>query len=112
MDYIFIAISVVLNSFAQIIQKTSAKKNKNQKNFSKSLMKDINFYIAAFIYSISTLFWTFSVKHIPLSIATPLTSLSIVVVIILSKFILKEKIPRNRIIGISAIMIGIVLISI
>lgn len=112
MDYLYIAISVLLNSVAQVIQKKIAHKNKDSKSFSVSLLKSKIFYFIIFLYSLATLFWSIAVKTIPLSYAAPITSFSIVIVALLSKIVLREEIPKTRLIGIAIILFGIVLISV
>ncbi len=54
----------------------------------------------------ATILWMYILKHYPLSIAYPLTSLSYVFGMLLGIFILHETIPFSRWIGVFFIMIG------
>jgi drug/metabolite transporter (DMT)-like permease len=63
------------------------------------------------LYMFSALLWLWILQHADLSFAYPMLSMAYVLVVLSSKFILKEKVPLIRWIGVIIICIGIFLIS-
>lgn len=65
-----------------------------------------------FLYGISSVFWLFVLKKIPLSVAYPSLSLTYIFIVILSVFILKEPFSVQKIFGVLFIFIGVCLLNI
>lgn len=63
------------------------------------------------LYMFSALLWLWILQHADLSYAYPMLSMAYVLIVLSSKFILKEKVPVIRWIGVIIICVGIFLIS-
>lgn len=77
----------------------------------KMLLMDINLYIGAGLYLTSALLNIYILKYLDYSIVLPLTSITYIWTILVSYWILKEKITPRKIIGVTAIFISSVLLS-
>jgi len=67
--------------------------------------------LGSLVYIVSILFWVFSLARVDLSFAFPFVALSYVLVIVASRFLLRESVPVLRWIGVLVICSGIVLVS-
>lgn len=108
--YVIIFIfSVCISSISQVLLKKSA--NIERKNKIKEYM---NLYVisAYGLLVLSTLFTMYAYKGINLSVGVMIESLGYIIVTILSYFILKEKITRNKVIGIFLIILGVTIFAI
>jgi drug/metabolite transporter (DMT)-like permease len=65
--------------------------------------------LAAFVVDI--ILWTLALKFLDVSLAFPLSSLSLIMVVFLSRLRLKEKISPRRWIGVSLILLGTVFVG-
>jgi len=63
------------------------------------------------LYMVSALLWLWILQNAELSYAYPMLSLAYVLIVLSSKFILKEHVPLIRWIGVIVICLGIFLIS-
>ena len=63
------------------------------------------------LYLIASLFWIVILSRVPVSWAYPMVSIAYVVVVILSKFLLKEDVSAVRFAGTLVICAGVVLVS-
>ncbi|MGB9812442.1 MAG: EamA family transporter [Thermovenabulum sp.] len=104
---IYIIISIMLGSAGHIIAKYSTY---NLKNI-VGLTKNLYFYISAFCYGISYIFWLMFLRDKPLSIVVPLNSITYVIVAMLSHFIFGEQLKPIQYIGIAVIILGISLLE-
>ncbi len=77
----------------------------------KQLLFNINFYLGGGVYFICALLNIYVLKYLDFSIVLPLTSITYIWTIMLSYFILKEKIGVRKISGIIGIIIGALLIA-
>ena len=102
-------LSSFLAAISQILLKLSAKKN--HKNW---IMEYINpFVISGYLLLLLTMIMNiYAYSGIDYKFGPILTTTSYIVVVILSIYILKEKLNKNKIIGISLILIGIVIFNI
>ena len=62
-------------------------------------------------YLAVTLFWTWTLRYLPLSLAYPSESLDLVLILIAAHFLLGEQIGPKRWLGAALIIIGIVLLT-
>ena len=62
-------------------------------------------------YGISTIFWIISLSKYDLSFAYPFLSVGYILILIASYFIFKENITVLKVVGVLAIIIGLILIS-
>lgn len=101
-------LGVIISSIAQILLKKSADIERENK-----LKEYLNFK-TIFAYTIffgATLCTVLAYKYIPLSMGPILESTQYIFVTIFSYFLLKEKITKNKIIGLATIIIGILIFS-
>jgi len=104
--YIF---AVFISSVSQILLKKSALKERQS-----WLLEYLNpiVILAYGLFFSSTLITIISYKVLPLSLGPVLESSGYLFVMVLSIFFLKEKVSKNRIIGIILIVIGITIFTI
>jgi hypothetical protein len=75
------------------------------------MLKNINLYIGGFLYASSAVLNIWLLKILDYSVILPLTSLTYIWTMILSYFILKEKITVKKIAGVCLILVGAIIIS-
>ena len=76
------------------------------------MIKNKNLYLGGGLYFISALLNIYILRFLDYSVVLPLTSLTYVWTMFLSKIFLKEKISAKKKIGIAVILIGACLVSI
>jgi multidrug transporter EmrE-like cation transporter len=106
--YLLALFNVVLISIGQIFLKKSALVA--TENFIEKLI-NINFITGLFFYGVSTLMWIVILKHIKLSVAYPMMSLSYVIVMIAAQIFFHEKVEVVQWTGIILIIMGVGLIA-
>ena len=104
--YIVLLIMTMLGSVASLFLKKASGSN----GF-VDMLKNINLYIGGFLYVSSAVLNIWLLKILDYSVILPLTSLTYIWTMVLSYFILKEKITVKKILGICLILIGAVIIS-
>ena len=77
----------------------------------KSVATDKLFWFGFICFSLTFIFWLLGIKKLSLSTAYPATALSIILIILMSKFILHETISRLHFWGIILVIIGILMIT-
>lgn len=113
-SYIFIGLAVIFNSIGQILQKIGSGRVKNE--HLNMGIKSIFVFFDPFIFGalimlfFATVFYLFALSKLPLSIAYPMLSSGYVLVVLLSKIFLKEKVSLRRWLGVFIIIIGIFII--
>ncbi len=73
--------------------------------------KNKNLLLGLFFFGISTIPFMFAIRMGPLSVLYPFVSISYIFITILSKYLLKEKITKYKILGILFIIVGVTLIG-
>lgn len=73
----------------------------------KNIATSIDFYIGAFLYIVSAQTNIQLYKHLDYSIGFPMTSIGYIWTILISYFVFKEKITKEKILAIALIVIGI-----
>ena len=68
-------------------------------------------WIGVGLFGVSSLFWLVVLSRVPLSLAYPFVGMSYVVVVGFSAFVLHERVPALRWIGVLVIVAGIVLVG-
>ncbi len=107
----YIILSVSINSVAQIMWKKGANlSNNNIKSIIKMMMNK-KVIIGLLLYALSAMIWIVVLSNAEVSYAYPLISLGYVTTTILSWLVLKEKISKKRIIGITIIIIGVIIVG-
>lgn len=109
--YYYMIFAVVFSSFGQLLQKIGSGKVKDEhlKVSFKSILVFFNPFIftALILLFFATLFYLIALSKLPLSIAYPLLSSGYVLVLLLSKFFLREKVGIKRWLGVFVIIMGI-----
>ncbi len=105
--YILLVIMTLLGAIASLfLKKASSSKS------ILDLIKNKNIYIGGFLYLSSAILNIYLLKFLDYSVVLPMTSITYIWTMILSYFILKEKISKKKIIGVISIIIGVVCIAI
>ncbi|WP_314837687.1 EamA family transporter [Solobacterium moorei] len=104
--YIVLLVMTMLGSVASLFLKKASGSN----GF-VDMLKNINLYIGGFLYVSSAVLNIWLLKILDYSVILPLTSLTYIWTMVLSYFILKEKITVKKILGICLVLIGAVIIS-
>ncbi len=66
--------------------------------------------VGLFMYGLSTVFWLIALSQKDLSYVYPFISLTFIIVLFLSYFVLKEQIGTARILGTTIIIIGLMVV--
>ena len=104
--YILLVIMTFLGAVASLfLKKASSSKS------ILDLIKNKNIYIGGFLYLSSAILNIYLLKFLDYSVVLPMTSITYIWTMILSYFILKEKISKKKIIGVISIILGVVCIA-
>lgn len=101
---ILVLISAVFSAFGQIAFKLSSKKSM------RNIFKNKFLFAGLFLYGFGTILFILSLRGGELTVLYPLVATSYIWTIFLANHYLKEKITRNKIIGILLIILGLILI--
>ena len=104
--YIVLLIMTMFGSVASLFLKKAS-----EANGLIDMFKNINLYIGGFLYVSSAILNIWLLKILDYSVILPLTSLTYIWTMVLSYFILKEKITVKKIAGVCLILIGAIIIS-
>ncbi len=105
--YIVLLIMTMFGSVASLFLKKASGLNSLI-----DMLKNINLYIGGFLYVSSAVLNIWLLKILDYSVILPLTSLTYIWTMVLSYFILKEKITVKKIAGVCLILVGAIIISI
>jgi len=114
MAYLLIVVSLVFTSGGQLLQKLAANKASAlpaQKHFLQRLFAQPETWWAILCLGIGTLLWLSVLYYMEVSKAFPFLSLGYVIIMLISRFVLKEEISGQRWLGVGFITFGIVLVS-
>lgn len=106
---IIFIVSIFIASISQVLLKKSAneeKKTKLQEYLNKNVI------IAYILLLASTLLTMTAYKNLELSTGVIIESISYIIIAVLSYFLFKEKITKNKLIGIIMIIAGIIVASV
>ncbi len=105
-------VACIIGAFGALYMKKSAANFtlKWKKLFSN--LKNKNLMIGLFLYAASTVLFVILLKHNKLMFLYPMTSLTYIFAIILSKMILNERITKYKIIAVILIILGNIFITI
>lgn len=104
--YIILLVLTVLGAFASLFLKRSS----NNKSISK-MLKNKNVYIGALLYIASAFLNIYVLKYLDYSIVLPLTSITYIWTMFISRKYLGEKINKNKIFGLLLILLGVFFIT-
>ena len=99
--YIVLLVMTMLGAVASLFLKKASGSNSLI-----DMLKNINLYIGGFLYVSSAVLNIWLLKILDYSVILPLTSLTYIWTMIISYFILKEKITVKKVLGICLILIG------
>lgn len=114
MAYLLILASLVFTSGGQLLQKLAANKAAAlpaQTHFVRRLFAQHETWWAILCLGIGTLFWLSVLYYMEVSKAFPFLSLGYVIIMLISRFVLKEAVSRQRWLGVGFIIFGIILVS-
>ena len=77
----------------------------------RSVFLNLNLYIGGILYVIAAVLNIVALKYLPYSIVLPLTAITYIWTIIISRLMLKEKVNKEKVIGIILIIIGAIFIA-
>jgi len=103
-----VLIATTLGGYGALYLKLGA--NKAKLNFWK-LIKNYELIMGVICYGLSTLIFIPALKYGDLSILYPLASVTYIWVLLLSKKYLNEKLNHYKILGIAAILIGVIFLG-
>lgn len=105
LNYVFILIMTVMGSVASLfLKKASSFKSL------KELLLNLNLYIGGFLYLGAAILNIIVLREMDYSIVLPLTSLTYVWTMFISYLFLKEYISKKKMIGVSLIVLGAIMI--
>lgn len=92
--------SSMIEAFGQIFLKNSVRTNIREREKRGWLAAGVGCMAADIVV------WTFALTKLSVSIAYPMASLSFVMVVLLSRLVLREKVSKERWIGVVLILFG------
>jgi uncharacterized membrane protein len=111
---IIILIGILFASLGQVFWKIGMNSIGAIDNFSISGIISMFFnpivLLGLFMYGLSTIFWLIALSKKDLSYVYPFISLTFIIVLILSHFILKEQVSTARIVGTIIIVVGLMVV--
>ena len=115
-NFLIIVIGVSLNAAGQLFLKSGANiigPITTNSNIATTLISSINTYIilGLLCYALSVLAWIVALTRVDVSIAYPMLSLGYVIVTIAAWFLFNEPISTVKILALSIIIFGIVLLA-
>jgi drug/metabolite transporter (DMT)-like permease len=106
---LLVAIGCVIGAYGAILLKKGADRLRPGL---KSLIRNTDLISGLGLYGFSTIFYLIALRGGELSILYPMVSVVYIFTAILSKLILKEELNSHKLIGISLIIIGVILIGV
>ena len=101
-------VSVFIASCSQVLLKTAANKI-HKSNIAEYLNARV--LLAYTMFGVSAIIGMYVLRHIPISLASAIEAVAYAYVAILSRFILKERITKRKLIGIIMIFFGVIIFS-
>lgn len=109
LSYVFLfLISVLISSISQVILKTSA--NEEHDNKLKEIL-NVKVFFAYGLFFAATLLTILAYRKVPLSMGAVLETTGYVYIAFFGRFILKEKMNKYKIFGNLLVIIGIIVFS-
>ncbi|MFT8872948.1 MAG: EamA family transporter [Sporolactobacillus sp.] len=107
MIYLALFVMTWLGAFAGFFLKLAANAGKGM----IYLLKNIHFYIGAFLYLAAAIVNIYVLKFLPYSVVLPLTVFTYIWTMVLSHFMLKERITWRKVCGVLLIVFGACLVG-
>lgn len=87
------------------------KKSASESESIIKILFNFNLYIGGFCYCTGAVLNIIILKHLPYTIVMPITAITYIWTIIISYFLLKEKITIKKMLGISLIILGALILG-
>lgn len=106
-NYLLILCMTLMGAVASVF----FKKASGSESFAKMLL-NINLYVGGFIYVVAAVLNIIVLRSMEYSKVMPLTSITYIWTMVISYILLKEKVTKEKIVGVICIVAGAILISI
>ncbi|GKX68076.1 DMT family transporter [Inconstantimicrobium mannanitabidum] len=100
--YLLCPIFTLMGAFGAMFFKRVTNNNKSFFRY----FTDWNFYLGGFLYFVGALLNIYVLHYLKYTVVLPITSITYIWTMIISYFIMKEKITKKKLIGVSLILIG------
>ena len=117
-SFSLIFISVMLNAAAQILMKAGTNavghfefSMENILPIGLKLATEWHIVTALFCYAFSVVVWILALSRVPVSIAFPMLSMAYIVTAVAAWYMLGEALSVTKLVGISVIILGVIIIS-
>ncbi|MCH5150523.1 MAG: EamA family transporter [Spirochaetales bacterium] len=107
LSFILLIAGTILGAFGAYFLKIAGDKIKNIAGY----IFCPYFYLGGFLYFLAALLNVFYLKYLPYSIVLPMTSITYLWTLLISAFLLKEKLNKWNFIGIGLIFCGILILG-
>lgn len=104
--YAILLLMTVIGSLASLFLKRATQAEEYL-----AMLRNANLYLGGGLYFLSALLNIYVLKYLDYSVVLPLTAITYVWTMILSAFVLREKITRKKILGMLLILIGAICVS-
>lgn len=115
MTYVILALAIIFLTTGQLMQKLGAEKIAHQlkpMQFLRQVITIKEFILAVLFMSLGTACWLLVLLHMEVSKAYPFLSIGYVLIMFVSRFMLKEEISVGRWIGVLLIAVGTSLVAV
>jgi len=109
LEYLLLGITVLLLAGGQIMQKLVARKVSSRGNYTallRVLASSFEFWTAAGLMTAALVTWLLTLSLVEVSRAYPTLASTFVVTVVISRFVLQEKMNRYRWTGVALITLG------
>jgi len=117
-SFSLIFIGVMLNAAAQILMKAGTNaighfefSMENVLPIGLKLATEWHIATALFCYAFSVVVWVLALSRVPVSIAFPMLSMAYIVTAVAAWYLLGEPLSVTKLVGISVIILGVIIIS-
>ena len=111
---LIVLISIFLNVGAQLLLKYASEQSKHNEatifEFLRLIIFDPHIWLGILLLAAALLFWVIALRNMPLSIIYPMSSLSIILVLLASNFFLNESLTAFGLLGIGFILLGVLIL--
>ncbi len=109
LSMLYLVLVIVFTGFSQVLLKVGANKA-NKKKFTMAYVNPYTF-IAYSLYTLTTILTVYALKDISLDLFYASTSLKFVLILILSKLMLREKINSSKTFAVLLIFVGVIVFN-
>jgi len=112
---IFVLLGMLCEAFGNIAFTQAAESGQNRQDIIAALVIALRRYKSIFAgilcFAAEAIFWTLSLRFLDVSQAYPISSIELIVILLLSRIILKEKIDIQRWVGVALIVGGTIFVG-